>query len=85
MEEFNSNQHCCQEIIEKVSLILDGEVIPKEEQQLIKEIQKCPSCLEKFHIEEAFKEFLTKKINRQKVSLALIQSIKEKIKILVQE
>ena len=80
MHDFN---HDCSKVILKVTLSLDGELSSDEEKRFLDEIQRCPHCLEKFHIEKSFKEFLVNKVQKKEVSTRLIDKIKEKIKSLV--
>ena len=73
------NQDCCPEIIQKVFLVLDGELSPKEEKEFLSHLEECPHCLEMYSIEKTFKEFLTKKLQKKQVNNSVINSIKEKI------
>lgn len=70
----------CDEVIRKLNMILDGEVAKEEENKLLDHIDDCGNCLEQYHIEKSFKEFLKSKIQNLKVSSTLIQNIKDKIK-----
>ena len=80
----NKNHDCCN-VLSKVFLALDGELSPEEEKEFLEEINRCSYCLEQYHIEQAFKKFLSQKITRRSTSSALISEIKEKIKSIVVE
>lgn len=71
--------HNCKSILEKVILTLDGEITPAEEHQLLQEIEQCPSCLRKYHIEKSFKDFLASRIERKSASAQCIQNIRAHI------
>ena len=70
----------CSKVLSKVFLALDGELTVEEEREFLEHLQKCSCCLDQFHIEKAFKEFLIKKIHRKKVASTLVSDIKKKIK-----
>lgn len=78
----SENQDCCAEIIQKVFLVLDGEMSAKEEKEFLSHLNECPHCLEMYSIEKTFKEFLTNKLQKKQVSKSVINSIKEKIQAL---
>jgi hypothetical protein len=65
----------------KVSLYLDNELSDKESRELLKDIQSNPLFLSILSQEKSFKEFIKSKLERRQPSPALIQSIKEKIKV----
>jgi anti-sigma factor (TIGR02949 family) len=71
--------HNCKALLEKVILALDGELTTAEEQQLLKEVEECPSCFKKYHIEKSFKDFLASKIERKCASPQCIESIRARI------
>ena len=71
--------HDCSKILSKVFLALDGEMKKHEEQEFFEEIQRCPSCLQKFDIEKSFKSFLCAKINKKHISSQTVSSIRNKI------
>jgi hypothetical protein len=72
--------HTCNTFSDKVVLYLDGGLDKQEERDLLAEMKGCPTCLEKYSKEKAFRTFMRSKISRKKVSPALIQSIKDKIR-----
>lgn len=70
-----------QELVQKVTMYLDNELTKEAEIELLKEIRKNPSFKELLNQEQSFRDFLKSKIRRRKVSPALIQSIKDKIRV----
>ena len=50
-------KHDCRNFVEKVFLVLDGELPEQERNLFITDIQRCKGCLEHYHIEKTFKEF----------------------------
>ncbi len=77
---FNNNNHTCSTFSDKVIVYLDGGLDKEQERSLLAEMKSCPSCLEKFSKEKAFRTFIRSKVSRKKVSPTLIQSIKDKIR-----
>ncbi|MCB0502182.1 MAG: hypothetical protein KDD32_05825 [Bacteroidetes bacterium] len=77
---FGIGGHNCKSVVEKVEILLDGELDKETECQLIKEINKCPSCLEHYAIDDAFKKFVKNKIDRKNCTKDLKDEILNKIK-----
>ena len=75
-----NESHNCSKVIAKVVLSLDGFLSNREEEELLKEVAKCPNCLEKYNIEKYFKEFLLTKVTRKKVPATLVTMIRERIR-----
>ena len=75
----NTNNY--QQLVQKVTMYLDNELTKEAEIELLKEIRTNPSYKELLSQEQSFREFLKSKIHRRKVSPALIQSIKDKIRV----
>ncbi|PHN01295.1 hypothetical protein [Flavilitoribacter nigricans] len=69
------------ELVKKVTMYLDNELSEREERALLREIKDNPHYLRILSQEKSFREFIKGKIHRRKPSPALIQSIKDKIKI----
>lgn len=65
----------------RVIMYLDNELTKQEERDLLLEIQSNPQLKDFFNKEKSFREFIRNKVNRQKVSPALVQNIKDKIKL----
>ncbi len=70
-----------QELVKKVTMYLDNELSEIDERDLLHEIKSNPDYLNVLSREKSFREFIKSKINRRKPSPALIQSIKEKIRV----
>ncbi len=70
-----------QELIRKVNMYLDNELSKDAERELLREIKLNPVYLEVLSKEQSFREFIKSKVHRRKVSPALIQSIKDKIRV----
>jgi hypothetical protein len=70
-----------EDFIKKVTMYLDNELNDREEKVLLSEIQSNPAYLKILSQEKSFREFIKTKINRRTPSPALIDSIKEKIRI----
>ncbi len=75
------NQTNYQELVKKVNMYLDNELNKDAERDLLREIKQNPAYLEVLSKEQSFREFIKSKVHRRKVSPALIQSIKDKIKV----
>lgn len=70
-----------QKLVEKVTMYLDNELSESAERELLKEIKANPTYLNVLSQEKSFREFIKSRIHRRKPSPALIQSIKEKIRV----
>ena len=66
-------------LMTRVGMYLDNELTKQEERDLLLEIKTNPQLMEFFNKEKSFREFIRNKVQRRKVSPALIQNIKEKI------
>lgn len=67
-------------LMNRVIMYLDNQLSKQEERELLLEIQSNPQLKEFFNREKSFRDFIRTKVNRQKVSPALVQNIKDKIK-----
>ena len=81
---FGMGGHNCREVIDKVTELIDGELEDAQQEKLIKEINRCPSCLEHYKIDIAFKQFLKTRIQRKPCAEQMKQEILEKIKVIDQ-
>ena len=68
-------------LMNRVVMYLDNELTKQEERDLLLEIQSNPQLKDFFNREKSFREFIRNKVNRQKVSPALVQNIKDKIRL----
>lgn len=73
------NNH--QELYQKVSLYLDNALSADEQLALMQEINSNPHSLELLSKEQRFRDFVKARTERRTASPALIQAIKEKIRI----
>ena len=69
------------DLVKKVTMYLDNELTESAERELLQEIQSNPAYFQVLSQEKSFRAFLKDKIHRRKPSPALIQSIKEKIRV----
>lgn len=72
-------KHDCNNFLKKVFLVLDGEISESEKELFIKDITSCNGCLEHYHIEKYFKEFINAKVERKCCSDTLKQTILSQI------
>ncbi|HKK73617.1 MAG TPA: hypothetical protein VJ953_00985 [Saprospiraceae bacterium] len=70
-----------QELVKRVTMYLDNELNAQDERELLRQIQSNPAYFKILDQEKSFREFIKTKIQRRTPSPALIQSIKEKIKV----
>lgn len=75
------NQQTYQELIKKVNMYLDNELSKEAERELLLDIKQNPLYFEVLSKEKSFREFIKSRVHRRKVSPALIQSIKDKIRV----
>ncbi len=70
-----------QDLVQTVMLYLDNELSESAERELLKELRANPAYMELLDQEQNFRELIKNKLQRRKPSPALVQSIKDKIKI----
>jgi len=70
-----------QDLVQKVMMYLDNELSESAERDLLKELRSNPAYMELLDQEQSFRELIKNKLQRRKPSPALVQSIKDKIKI----
>lgn len=70
-----------QELYKQVSMYLDNELSAEEQTTLMHEINTNPTYLEILSKEQQFREFVKSRIHRRSASPALIQAIREKVRI----
>ncbi len=75
MKNYPANPDTLQRLYE----LLDSELTPDAEREMLEEIKTNPKYREFLSQEQAFREFIRSRIHRKKVSPSLIQSIKDKI------
>jgi len=69
----------CPKFLSNLDRLVDGNMSPAEEEEFIESLQPSIACLEKMHIQKAYKEFLVKKLERKSCSQDLINSIRNSI------
>lgn len=67
----------CNEIKEKVTLMLDGELSPEEKEELMAQITECKEYEDIYRSERCFKENLQKALVKKAVSPETINRIRE--------
>jgi len=75
------NRQNYQELVKKVNMYLDNELTKEAERELLSEIKQNPAYFEVLSKEKSFREFVKSRVHKRKVSPALIESIKDKIRI----
>ncbi|MEM1003591.1 MAG: hypothetical protein AAGH46_13170, partial [Bacteroidota bacterium] len=75
------NSQDYKDLVKKVTMYLDNALSKEDERTLLREIKSNPAYMELLHKEKSFREFVKSRVQRRTVSPALVQSIKERIKI----
>ena len=75
------NSQDYKDLVKKVTMYLDNALTKEAERELLREIKSNPAYMELLHKEKSFREFVKSRVQRRTVSPALVQSIKERIKI----
>jgi len=75
------NSQDYKDLVRKVTMYLDNALSKEAERELLREIKSNPKYMELLHKEKSFREFVKSRVQRRTVSPALVQSIKERIKI----
>ena len=71
-----------QELTQKARMLVDNELTKEDERALLKEIKDNPTIMDFLKREQSFKNYLKSKLVKKKVPPTLIQSIKDKIRIM---
>ncbi|MBC8172358.1 MAG: hypothetical protein H7X71_00510 [Chitinophagales bacterium] len=72
-------KHDCNNFLEKVFLVLDGELPTEERELFITDIERCKGCLEHYKIEKNFKDFIVARYERRSCSDTLKANILSEI------
>jgi len=75
MNSYQNNQ----DFIQRMNLLLDNQLTPDVEREMLEEIKNNSKYMELLSQEKSFREFVKNRIHRKKVSPSLVQSIREKI------
>lgn len=70
-----------QEIRQKIHLYFDNALSTEDQDNLLQQVDDDPRCQKMFHKEKNFREFLKTSVKRSSVSPDLIQSIRDRIKV----
>jgi hypothetical protein len=62
-------------------LYFDNALSEDDQRELMSEVQKDPKCQREFTKEKSFRDFIRNNVKRSSVSPDLIQSIRDKIRI----
>jgi len=74
-----NNYQNSQDFIQRMNLLLDNQLTPEKEREMLEEIKNNKNYRALLGQEQSFREFVKSRIHRKKVSPSLVQSIKEKI------
>lgn len=80
-----NKNHDCSEIVKNVHLLFDGELNPKEEQDVLCELQRCMHCLDEYNLHEKYKKFLSTKLEKKSLSEECRKNILSQINILKEQ
>ena len=69
-----------QDFLQRMNLLLDNELTPEKEREMLEEIKTNPSYRNLLSQEKSFREFVKSRIHRKSVSPSLVRSIKDKIR-----
>lgn len=70
----------CDEIIQKLEQLLDGELDTNRQDEVVQMIQSCNYCLEQYNIEKSVRSLVKNGFKNFKMSNNLITSIKSSIR-----
>ena len=69
-----------QDFLQHMNLLLDNELTPEKEREMLEEIKTNPNYRNLLSQEKSFREFVKSRIHRKSVSPSLVRSIKDKIR-----
>lgn len=75
------NRNNFHEIRDRINLYFDNALSSDDEKDLMKEVSHNPKCNKLFQKEKTFRNFLKNNVTRPSVSPDLIQSIKDRIRV----
>ncbi len=70
----------CKETLQHVMRALDNELSEEEEKDFLAHVNCCSKCLEKYHIEQSFKSFLSEKIAHHSLAPNIADQIRTRIR-----
>lgn len=75
-----NNYQNSQDFLQRMNLLLDNELTPEMEREMLEEIKTNPNYRSLLSQEKSFREFVKSRIHRKTVSPSLVRSIKDKIR-----
>ena len=75
------NRENFQDLRQKIDLFFDNALPTKDSEELMSQVDKDPRCGKIFKKEKNFREFIKNNVKRTSVSPDLIQSIRDRIRI----
>jgi hypothetical protein len=75
-----NKSHNCKEVVTQFNLLLDGALNPKEEQDVMCELQRCIHCLEEYNLEDKYRVFVKERIAQKYCPSQLLAKLKNCIK-----
>lgn len=77
-----TNQESFGSLQSKINLYFDNALSPQDQKDLLNQVDCDPRCQKLFHKEKHFREYIKKNVRRPSVSAELIQSIKDRIRVI---
>lgn len=77
--KFRTGMANCQEYLELIELVIDGEATRSQEKYLNRHMKMCLKCLERFNLDRELKKVLQLKLASKEVPEGLAESIRTKI------
>ena len=71
--------HNCKDVVSQFNLMLDGELNPKEEQNVMCELQRCMHCLQEYNLEEKYRKFIQERVQKKPCPSSFLTGLKTKI------
>lgn len=75
------NHRNIDEFRQQVSLYFDNELSREDEKKFLKKVNDDPKCGKVFNKEKSFRDFIKSNVTRPAVSPDLIQTIKNKVRV----
>ena len=75
------NPNFIQDFQQRVNLYFDNQLNENDQQTLLNQVSEDPQCDKMFQKEKNFRDFIKNNVKRSSVSPDLIQSIKNKVRI----
>lgn len=69
----------CQQLMDKLYLLLDEELSEREIVGLRAHLEDCPGCLDRFEVEREFKVLIRKRCGTQAAPSELLAKIRERL------